>query len=110
VAFGFYGLCGLYRHRPAHSRGGLVTFVAAKVTKTAFSRKASLPHGAFGLQIGQNHGLQSFLSGYPFLSQTFDAKNLLCPSLRFSPPLFCPISAEADLLKKTKCELINNGL
>jgi hypothetical protein len=43
--------------RPAHSRGGLVTFVATKVTKKAFSRKASLPHMAFALQIRQNHGL-----------------------------------------------------
>jgi len=37
--------------RPAHSRGSLVTFVATKVTKKAFSRKASLPHMAFALQI-----------------------------------------------------------
>jgi hypothetical protein len=45
--------------RPAHSRGGLVTFVATKVTKKAVSRKASLPHMAFALQINQNLGLQN---------------------------------------------------
>jgi len=39
--------------------GGPSSFVATKVTKKAFSRKASLPHGAFALQIRQNHGLQT---------------------------------------------------
>jgi hypothetical protein len=32
-----------------------------KVTKNQVSRKASLPHVAFALQIRQNHGLQSFV-------------------------------------------------
>ncbi|MDN3547159.1 hypothetical protein [Mucilaginibacter aquaedulcis] len=38
-------------------REGPVTFVATKVTKKAFSRKASLPHKAFTPQSSQNHGL-----------------------------------------------------
>ncbi|WP_256540455.1 hypothetical protein [Mucilaginibacter aquariorum] len=31
-----------------------------KVTKNQVGKKASLPHKAFALQIGQNHGLESF--------------------------------------------------
>jgi len=38
--------------------GGPVTFVATKVTKKAFSRKASLPHKTFTLQSSQNGWLQ----------------------------------------------------
>ena len=79
----------------AHSRWGLVTFVATKVTKKAVSRKASLPHKAFALQINQNHGLQNVAplrSHWPMLQQL-----LLCPFCAqghhcfawFRPKLFC---------------------
>ncbi|WP_426671291.1 hypothetical protein ACPPVU_08650 [Mucilaginibacter sp. McL0603] len=56
--------------RPAHSRGGLVTFVATKVTKKAVSRNASLQHRAFALQISQNRGLQNIA---PLRSHQADA-------------------------------------
>ena len=44
---------------PAYGRGGLVTFVATKVTKSACQQKGFFPHLAFALQISQNHGLQN---------------------------------------------------
>jgi hypothetical protein len=47
VSLGQPWLLGFVRGiTPAHGRGGLVTFVLAKVTKTAVSRNASLPHVA----------------------------------------------------------------
>jgi hypothetical protein len=75
-------------HRRALGRAGPVTFVATKVTKKACSRKASLPHKAFALQNGQNHGLQLFcpaFTGPPF------CKNLLCPFLPHMPSIVLPV-------------------
>ncbi|MDB5130847.1 MAG: hypothetical protein JWR02_596 [Mucilaginibacter sp.] len=46
----------------AHGRGGLVTFVATKVTKNAFSRKASLLHGPLPRKSGKT-GAAIFLPG-----------------------------------------------
>jgi hypothetical protein len=85
-------------HLTAHSRGGLVTFVATKVTKKVVSKKASLPHGAFALQIRhpdsyRDHGLQSFA---PFLFARA-SQTLLCPSYA-QPIIVLPDSPEADLL------------
>jgi hypothetical protein len=64
------------KHWPAHSLRRAFTFFAVfifkgaqegfavlldqKVTKIQVSKKASLPHKAFALQNGQNHGLESF--------------------------------------------------
>jgi hypothetical protein len=85
---------------PAHGRGGLVTFVLAKVTKTAPIRNASLPHRAFALQIGQILGCNLF-AGLPYRFNTTQAK--ICYALpRSWPPLFCPISPEAYLLGKKR--------
>ncbi|WP_426670566.1 hypothetical protein ACPPVU_04815 [Mucilaginibacter sp. McL0603] len=42
--------------RPAHGRGGLVTFVATKVTKKAVSRNASLPHRPFPCKSAKTTG------------------------------------------------------
>ena len=58
---------------PLNCRGRAVTFVATKVTKKAFSRKASLPHEAFALQIRQNLGckmLRHFSFAQPHASAT----------------------------------------
>jgi hypothetical protein len=49
-------------------------FVATKVTKKAVSRKASLPHRAFALQISQNHGLQNVA---PLRSRQADASTTI---------------------------------
>jgi hypothetical protein len=81
---------------PAHSRGGLVTFVATKVTKKAVSRKASLPHGALALQINQNHGLQNICS--TSFTQGLRFANIAMPFPALKSPLFCLISPEAGLL------------
>jgi hypothetical protein len=53
---------------------------------------------AFALQNEQNYGLQLFCPAALALSQCF-CKNLLCPFLRSRPPLFCPLSPEAYLLR-----------
>jgi ribosomal protein L20 len=57
VGFSSYNISVKRKLLSAMAAGGLVTFVATKVTKKAFSRKASLPHLAFALQIRQNHRL-----------------------------------------------------
>jgi hypothetical protein len=44
----------------AHGRGGLVTFDASKVTKNAFSRKASLPHGPLPCKSGKTGAAPSY--------------------------------------------------
>jgi hypothetical protein len=85
---------------PLIAAGGLVTFVATKVTKKAFSRKASLPHKAFALQISQNHGLHlsaPLHSLRPMLQRKF-----AMPLSRSRPPSFCLISSEAVLLSGKK--------
>nr|MCS3815367.1 hypothetical protein [Mucilaginibacter sp. X4EP1] len=48
------------RHYPAHGRGGLVTFVATKVTKKSSQQKGFLALRAFTLQIRQNLGCNLF--------------------------------------------------
>ncbi|QEM10804.1 hypothetical protein [Mucilaginibacter rubeus] len=52
---------------------------------------------ALTLQNKQNHGLQLFCPASHALPQRF-CKNLLCPILRYWPPLFCLFSPEAFLL------------
>src|SRR4051794_33857936 len=81
------GLRSMELHRRALGRAGPVTFVATKVTKKACSRKASLPHKAFALQNGQNHGLQLFCPA--FTSPPF-CKNLLCLFLPHMPGIVLP--------------------
>jgi len=41
---------------PLNCRGGYYFFLDKKVTKNQVSKEASLPHGAFALQIRQNLG------------------------------------------------------
>jgi hypothetical protein len=68
----------------------------------AFSRKASLPHMAFALQINQNNGLQNvalLCSLNPTLQQL-----LQCPFQRTWLSLFWLISPEAVLLTLKKKE------
>ncbi|WP_419699830.1 hypothetical protein [Mucilaginibacter sp. NFX135] len=80
--------------------GGPITFVATKVTKKAVSREASLPHVAFALQTGQNHGLQLFAL---LRTAQFPASaKLAMPLQPHKPPLFCPLSPEAYLLTGRK--------
>ncbi|MEN0054919.1 MAG: hypothetical protein AAGC65_14685 [Mucilaginibacter sp.] len=70
--------------------------MATKVTKKAFSRKASLPHMAFALQNRQNHGLQKVALLRSLNALSF-SKYLLCPlqphwppcSACFHPKLIC---------------------
>jgi len=66
------------------------------------NQKSSHQRGFFALlasalQIKQNHGLQLFCAtSFPHFHRF--SKNLLCPSSRTKPALFCPISPEAYLL------------
>jgi len=45
---------------PAHRRGGSFFSLDRKEAKDQVGKNASLPHKAFALQTGQNHGLESF--------------------------------------------------
>jgi len=59
------------------------------------SKKASLPHRAFALQIGQNHGLESFAPLRSLLHHASAKVPMPLPrtghhsSARFRPKLFC---------------------
>ena len=76
--------------------GGFVTFVATKVTKKAFSRKASLPTRPLPCKSGKNHGLQNVA---PLRSLwAFASATIAMPLPRSWPPLFCLIAPEAVLL------------
>jgi hypothetical protein len=73
---------------PLNCRGRAVTFVATKVTKKAFSKKASLPHMAFALQISQNHGLQNVApSASQRIAQSYPSATIAMPF----PPLMAGI-------------------
>ena len=65
----------------------LVTFVLAKVTKTAPSGKASLPHKAFHAQTRKNLALQSFCRATLSLQYPV-CKKLLCAAGRTRPAGF----------------------
>jgi hypothetical protein len=60
-----------------------------------------LPHGAFALQISQNHGLQLFcatsFAHFPALQQ-----KLAMPFQPHRPASFCPLSPEVYLLREEK--------
>ncbi|HWZ16944.1 MAG TPA: hypothetical protein VNW95_17030 [Mucilaginibacter sp.] len=99
----------------AHGRGGLVTFVAPKVTKSAFSRNASLPHWAFALQIRQNLGCNIFARANLSLCDP-TCKKLLCPAARVAtivlPDFGRSCSAEGkrytNILTTRHCEVRSN--
>ena len=96
----------LHNDGPAHGRGGLVTFVLAKVTKTV---SAEMLLSAAGLcpQTGENLGLQLFRRATLSLQYPV-CENLLCPAPYttlpvfpgFFPKLFCGRST-ANIFQET---------
>jgi len=74
-------------NRSAHSRGGLVTFVATKVTKKAVSRNASFAAP----------GLYPANQAKPG-TQKFRAIALLAHAPRFSKTCFSPAAAQATIV------------
>jgi len=74
----------------------------AKVTKTARSRNASLPHKAFAHKADKTTGCNLF-AGLPWCFNTLHAK-ICYASCHYTGHPFCPLFSEAYLLrfKKTK--------
>jgi hypothetical protein len=71
-----------------------------KSNQKGLQQKGFFALEAFALQTGQNHGLQLFCpASHPHFLPF--CKNLLCPFHHTCPPSFCPLSPEADLLRKS---------
>ena len=77
---------------PARRRGGSFFSLDRKEAKDQVGKKASLPHKAFAMQIGQNHGLESFAllacasAKFPMPLPHVQGHHR---SARFRPKLFC---------------------
>jgi hypothetical protein len=71
------------------------TLKKQKQVNKSSQQKASLPHRAFALQIGQNHGLESFAPLRSLLHHASAKVPMPLPrtghhsSARFRPKLFC---------------------
>ncbi|WP_413669098.1 hypothetical protein ACEN9X_03515 [Mucilaginibacter sp. Mucisp86] len=87
-------------HRRALGRAGASYFFSQKSNQKGLQQKGFFALKAFALQTGQNHGLQLFCPASHPLFLPF-CKNLLCPFHHTCPPSFCPLSPEADLLRKS---------
>ncbi|HTE01984.1 MAG TPA: hypothetical protein VK668_22000 [Mucilaginibacter sp.] len=93
--------------RPLNCRGGLVTFVATKVTKKAFSRKASLPH----LPLPGKSGKTGAANYCPKATHSQCCGKICYALPAHRPALFCLISSEAVLLtgeEKLSAQTANN--
>jgi hypothetical protein len=105
VAIAYYTELKCMSHTRSWPREGQ-SLCSHKVTKRLVSRNASLPHLAFALQIGQNHGLLNLTSTsfaqFPTLRQ-----GLLMPLQPHYPASFCPLSPEAYLLTGEKKSIIH---
>jgi hypothetical protein len=78
---------------------GFVTFVATKVTKKAFSRKASLPHQALPANQAKPRAVKFCSTAFALANAS---ANITMPLPHSFPPLFCLISPEAVLLTLKK--------
>jgi hypothetical protein len=89
------------KHRPAQSpRIGFFFLLDQKEAKNQVGKKASLPHKAFSLQTGQNHGLESFaLLSFAHCPRFSKISYALATH---NPPSFCPLSPEAVLPTRRK--------